>query len=994
MLYTFENCTLDTSLRTLQCAGQTVRLRPKALQVCLYLLEHRDRAVSKDELMEQTWPDQFISEATLTSTIREVRQALGDSGRTQRVIQSLYGYGYRFVAAVMTSPTTSEIDDDQNAACAAVTPLAQPIPDDPHTSNNHPHPVVQPPPPSTTRSCEALGEPLDEDDAFADRHTGDTLTPLVGREQELAALKAWLQHAEQGQGHAVGLVGPPGIGKSRLLATFCEMLHEKSITTLEVSCQPFGQMVPFFSVRALAMQYCQIAETDTIEAMTAKVAHHLQVAGLLSEECTNTILHLLGLREAGDRLSLLHPEMVRVRLLATLRQMFISPHRQQPLAVIIHDLHWIDVTSAMWLSSLIDCLADTSTLILTTYHVGYQPPWIASPEATELSLPPLSSQFSLNITHAIRPPIQLSDTLAQAIVAQANGNPLFLGVLTRLVGKPGREATDFTLAASPQAAIDLWFNRLAVPVKRLLQTASVIGQNGAVSLLQHLWNHQPAPEVLLAEVEGQWLHTIPAGAGEPCFRFTHRLMHDVVYASLDASERQHLHAAVVQALEEQVGVHLTSVAHLLAWHATHSQQAATAIRYLSHIAEQATSYFAHIEAIQCLQQAQTLLPWLPLAQQPTCRLELLLCQAQSLIAMQRWQEATNLLFPTELSRVPDDSLAARHALLLSQASSGLGAWERAAQHALHAVEIVTASQDNATMEQAYRVLAMAYYSSGRPLLGINYSRQAIALLQAPAASSRHAMTQIVLGLNALLLGDMNTALEAASEAETIATTLGESHLQTYATWLLGWIHAAQGASNKGISACQRSLTYAVDPLNTAFALGWLGYAYLEHGDPAAAIPNLEQAVRQMRQRHYPRMAGLYTAFVAEALYAQQQFDLAHERAQQALTQCQTTTYAFGIGWTQRTLGRIALATEELTVGTQHLADALATFTALPARFEMGRTHLDLAASTNSQHHRNTVVRHVTEAYHLFQSLHVQPYVERVVRLAHDIGLSPLPGIDH
>ena len=100
MMYRFGDCTLDTQRHQLQRAGQPVRLRSKAFQVLRYLLEHRDRTVLKPELCTQTWPQQFISDATLDSTVRAVRQVIGDSGCAQQLIRTVYGYGYRFVAAV------------------------------------------------------------------------------------------------------------------------------------------------------------------------------------------------------------------------------------------------------------------------------------------------------------------------------------------------------------------------------------------------------------------------------------------------------------------------------------------------------------------------------------------------------------------------------------------------------------------------------------------------------------------------------------------------------------------------------------------------------------------------------------------------------------------------------------------------------------------------------------------------------------------------------
>src|SRR5262249_60362021 len=104
MIYVFGECVLDTQRHTLQRAGQAIRVRRKVFQTLTYLLAHPDRAVSKQELCEHVWPAQFISEAALESTIRAVRQAIGDSGRGQQLLQTVYGHGYRFIAAVEVHP--------------------------------------------------------------------------------------------------------------------------------------------------------------------------------------------------------------------------------------------------------------------------------------------------------------------------------------------------------------------------------------------------------------------------------------------------------------------------------------------------------------------------------------------------------------------------------------------------------------------------------------------------------------------------------------------------------------------------------------------------------------------------------------------------------------------------------------------------------------------------------------------------------------------------
>src|SRR4029453_65520 len=104
MLYVFGEGVLDTQRHELCRAGRVSRLRYKVFQVLVYLLAHADRVVSKQELCEQVWPQQSISEAALESTIKAVRQAIGDSGRGQQFIQTIYGQGYPFLAAVEAPP--------------------------------------------------------------------------------------------------------------------------------------------------------------------------------------------------------------------------------------------------------------------------------------------------------------------------------------------------------------------------------------------------------------------------------------------------------------------------------------------------------------------------------------------------------------------------------------------------------------------------------------------------------------------------------------------------------------------------------------------------------------------------------------------------------------------------------------------------------------------------------------------------------------------------
>src|SRR5438445_671005 len=100
MYYVFGDCTLDTQRYELRRCGVRSPLRRKVFQVLVYLIEQRDRVVTRDEVLAQVWPDQYVGEKTLTSCVKVVRRAVGDSGRAQWVIQTVHGHGLRFVADV------------------------------------------------------------------------------------------------------------------------------------------------------------------------------------------------------------------------------------------------------------------------------------------------------------------------------------------------------------------------------------------------------------------------------------------------------------------------------------------------------------------------------------------------------------------------------------------------------------------------------------------------------------------------------------------------------------------------------------------------------------------------------------------------------------------------------------------------------------------------------------------------------------------------------
>jgi hypothetical protein len=171
-------------------------------------------------------------------------------------------------------------------------------------------------------------------------HGARVVSRFVGRERELALLQAGLAQVAQGQGQVIGIVGEPGMGKSRLLAEFRQRLAGQAVTYYEGHCLPYGQATPYPPVRDVVRQHCGLRSTDSLEAVTASVYRCVQEAGLGTEEAVTVLLHLLDVPVEDAAYTQLSPEERKARTFRVLHQLSRCASQQQPLVLAVEDLHW------------------------------------------------------------------------------------------------------------------------------------------------------------------------------------------------------------------------------------------------------------------------------------------------------------------------------------------------------------------------------------------------------------------------------------------------------------------------------------------------------------------------------------------------------------------------------------------------------------------------------------------------------------------------------
>jgi tetratricopeptide (TPR) repeat protein len=235
-------------------------------------------------------------------------------------------------------------------------------------------------------------------------------------------------------------------------------------------------------------------------------------------------------------------------------------------------------------------------------------------------------------------------------------------------------------------------------------------------------------------------------------------------------------------------------------------------------------------------------------------------------------------------------------------------------------------------------------------------------------------------------GDFALALEALGHLQSIGETSLDPFLQSHAHWTSGWVYAMQGKWEAAIEACTRSLEGAPVPLQKTLAMAHLGYTYLDKGDASQAIALLGQAVQQCEQFRFRIQHSLFAAWLSEAYFFSGDREKARELGLQGLAMARDIDFPYSTGLAQRVLGRIAQAGGAFAEAETYLKEALQTFASIQARFEVARTHLDLAQLAHRRGDGGDGLMHLRDAHHLFRTSQVPNHVQRAEALARDFGV--------
>jgi class 3 adenylate cyclase/tetratricopeptide (TPR) repeat protein len=450
------------------------------------------------------------------------------------------------------------------------------------------------------------------------------LTPLVGRDEEVALLQRRWAQAKAGLGQVVLLSGEAGIGKSRLVQVLKEHITSEPHPRLEWRGAPAHQQSALSSVIDQLQRLLRGPHDAPPAEQLRTLEATLTAAGMALGEAVPLLAALLSLPLPAAYAPLtLSPQRQRQHTLETLLTWLQRETQRQPVLLLVEDLYWVDPSTLELLSLLVEQCAQWHLCLVLTVRPEFHPSWAMAADFTFLTLRRLAPAEIERLATHVAEGKALPPAVLQEVVRKTDGVPLFVEELTKTVLSSGllEEQEDryalygplppLAIPATLHDALLARLDRLAA-AKVVAQLGAMIGRTFAYDLLQAVAPLDAAnlrgalAQLVEAEVVAQ--RGLPPQA---TYTFKHALIQDTAYQSLLKSTRQQYHHRIAQALEQHLPDTAERYPELVAQHYTEAGLVAQAIPYWQRAGEHALTYSAYQEAVSHLTTALALLTTLP-----------------------------------------------------------------------------------------------------------------------------------------------------------------------------------------------------------------------------------------------------------------------------------------------------------------------------------------------------------------------------------------------
>jgi class 3 adenylate cyclase/tetratricopeptide (TPR) repeat protein len=780
--------------------------------------------------------------------------------------------------------------------------------------------------------------------------TSARTTAFVNRESELAILNNFLGQVEGGHSHAVGVVGEPGIGKSRLLAEFHRQLADGRVAWIEGRCVSYGTQIPYWLVLDLLRGDCGIVETDAQESITEKVRSSLHEVGMDPDLDSPVLLHLFGIKDAGSSPSPSSPEAIKGKTFETLRQLSIKSSLHRPLVLALEDLHWIDKISEEFLGFLAENIPDARILLLATYRPGYCPPWIDKSYAGQTAVQPLSRDNSLHVVRSVLPAERIIDLVTEEIVAKGDGNPFFLEQLALHAGEAKGLRSDLMVPNTIHDVVMARIDRLANKTKQVLQTAAVIGREFSLPLLTAASTSPGSIENQLSELSRLEFIDARLDTEGTTYVFRHALTQETAYGSLLERHRRICHGTVGHALEQLYAERTDEVAEMLALHFGRSDEADKAVDYAILAAEKSQRRWANSEALTYFNDALRRLDAMPDTEANRLRhIDAVIKQAETQFALGRQSEhLTALENIQDIVEATDDPRRREtwhywtgflHSLTGSPPALAI-------EHCREAAAIASAAGSDELDGHIAACAAQAYVVAGELRAAIEAGERALIVFEARDNLWWAGRTLWNLAQATIYLGEWEASLSYCRRALALGTTLNDLRLKVGGLYRTGSAHIQQGDIERGLRYCDEALALNPIPYDVAMTKLFRGYGQIKAGQLDPGIAELGEAMAWLDKSHLHHVRLMAALRLAEGYILRLEFARARALLDGVLSTSQATGYRYLEGLAERLMAECLIA-ESPAVAMQHVTDAQRIFEAVDARNDLAKSLVTRAKLSQS-----------------------------------------------
>jgi class 3 adenylate cyclase/predicted ATPase len=696
------------------------------------------------------------------------------------------------------------------------------------------------------------------------------LAPYVGRESAVAALaKSWLA-ARDSPGHAVLLLGEPGVGKSRLLSVFRESIGADECEIIECYCSPYYSSTAFYPMVAPLRARHGIADEHTAELRLARLRESVAQHGCETETALPLLAQLFGIPpEAGYQPLGLHPLTQKQKTVAALLALLTARAGSTPTLLVVEDLHWVDATTLELLGAVLAQLPQRRLLVLLTSRPGFTPPWLSSGSLTMLHVNQLSPEDTATMIRRVVGDKPLPPQVLSLLVAKTDGNPLYVEEMTRMFLDSGtlRETAagyelagplpDSMVPASLQDLLMARLDRMPPEAKKVVQLGATIGREWSFELLREIL---PEDERLITvgieQLVGEgFVYTTEGG-----YSIKHALIQDAAYESLLKRTRQQYHERIAQALER--GATGSAYPERIAQHWTKAAQPARALPYWLQAGRQAVASSATVEAESHLRQGLEAVAALPESPERDRQELALLSTLGVALTIQKGWAAPEVADAYARAQVLSERVGPNPQLFWVL----WGMWafylvkgdqKRGLDFAQRMMRIATGENDGALVLEANFALGLSHYYMGDLAAARRHVETVVAGYVAEKHHPNAFLTSQDVGVTArsvaamvvYLSGETELGLARSRDAIRLASELRHPFSQAYALGCAAWLDAYRRAPE----AMAAHATETIE-LSTAQALGfWLvwgmifaGRAVFDAGQSAAGAKHIEDALATYR----------------------------------------------------------------------------------------------------------------------------------------------------